>query len=104
MENKIKNSEKELLEQIVGIIVRYKKPQKVVLYGSRARGIFKESSDIDIAIFGKDWTSTDINLVKHELDESVKTPLKIDVVNFYQLKKEPLKENILKEGRILYEQ
>ncbi len=97
------SSEKELLEQIVKIIVQHKKPQKVVLYGSRARGIFEEASDIDIAIFGKDWTSTDINLVKYELEESVKTPLKIDVVNFYQLKKESLKENILKEGRVLYD-
>lgn len=81
------NLEKELFEQIARIIVQHKKPERIVIYGSRAKGNFKETSDIDIAIFGKDWTSTDINLVKHKLDEDIKTPLKIDLVNFYQLKK-----------------
>ena len=95
---------REALEQIVSLIIKYKKPEKIVIYGSRAMGIFKETSDIDIAIFGKHWTGRDINLIRHLLDEFVKTPLKIDVVNFYELKKEALKENILKEGRVLYEQ
>ena len=103
MNKEIDSPVKKILDQIVRMIVEYKRPEKILIYGSRARGIFKETSDIDIAILGRDWTSTDINLIKHQLDENIKTPLKIDVVNFYQLKKEALKENILREGRILYE-
>jgi len=103
MDEKNSSFDKKILEQIVKMIIEHKKPEKVLIYGSRARGVFKEISDIDIAIFSKDWTSTDINLIKHQLDENIKTPLKIDIVNFYQLKKENLRKNILKEGRILYE-
>jgi len=94
----------QLVSQIVDLILaRGRKIEKIVIFGSRATGEFKNTSDIDIAIFGKNWTDTDINIVKHNLEELIKTPLKFDVINFYDIAKSKLKENILKEGRIIYE-
>jgi len=100
---KIKGLNEKLLSQIVELILKYKKPEKIVIFGSRANDNFKETSDIDIAIFSKDWTDKDINLVKHTLNETIKTPLKFDVLNFYQISKKKLKEDILRKGRIIYE-
>jgi predicted nucleotidyltransferase len=94
---------KEVLEKIVELILKYKKPEKIVVFGSRATDNFKDTSDIDIAIFGKDWTDRDINLIRHILNQDIKTSLKFDVLNFYQIEKEKLKVNILKNGRTLYE-
>lgn len=94
---------KQILNQIINLILDYKIPEKIVIFGSRARDNYKYTSDIDIAIFGKDWTSRDINIIKHTLDEYVKTPLKFDVLNFYAVTKDRLKENILKKGRLVYE-
>lgn len=94
---------KQILNQIVNLILDYKIPEKIVIFGSRVRANYKYTSDIDIAIFGKDWTSRDINIIKHTLDEYVKTPLKFDVLNFYAVTKDRLKENILKKGRLIYE-
>ncbi|MBL7073118.1 MAG: nucleotidyltransferase domain-containing protein [Candidatus Omnitrophica bacterium] len=95
---------KKIISQIVDLILtRDKGIEKIVIFGSRATGEFKNTSDIDIAIFGKDWTDTDINIVKHNLEEFIKTPLKFDVLNFYDIAKPKLKENILEEGRIIYE-
>jgi hypothetical protein len=37
------------------------------------------------------------------LEEALKTPLKLDVVNFYDIGKEALKDNILKQGKVIYE-
>lgn len=93
----------EILKQIVALVLRYKKPERIVIFGSRAVNNFKKTSDIDIAIFAKDWTGKDINLVKNLLEERLKTALKIDIVNFYALTKEKLKANILKEGKVLYD-
>lgn len=93
---------KSLLAQIVKIILSYKQVEKIVLFGSRAKDAFKDISDIDIAIFSKDWSDRDINIIKHRLDEEIKVPLKFDVMNFYALSKKSLKENILKDGRIIY--
>ena len=99
---RIKTTDKKIFDDILKLILSYKKPEKIVIFGSRANDNFKETSDIDIAIFASDWSDTDINIVKSGLEDSIKTPLKIDLVNFYALKKKSLKENILKEGKILY--
>jgi len=97
------NIDEKILNEIISLIIKYKKPEKIVLFGSRANGDFKKTSDIDIAIFGKDWTSRDINTVKNNLDEFIRTPLKFDVLNFYDITREALKKNILEKGRIIYE-
>lgn len=93
----------ELCKQLLDSILSYKKVEKVVIYGSRARDNFTKTSDIDIAIFANDWTDKDINLTKDLLEENIKTPLKIDLVNFYAITKETLKENILNNGITIYE-
>ncbi len=93
---------KKLLTQIVTLILNYKKPSKIVLFGSRVNKEFKKTSDIDIAIFGKGWKDRDINIIKNKLDEFIKTPLKFDVINFYDIRKSTLKKNILKNGMIIY--
>lgn len=97
------NISKDIQDTIIKLILKYKKPEKIVVFGSRATANFKDTSDIDIAIFGKDWTDKDINLVKYNLNDLIKTPLKFDVLNFYQIDKQKLKENILKNGRVIYE-
>jgi len=95
--------DKEILGEIINLIVRYKKPEKIILFGSRANNDFKKTSDIDIAIFGREWTSRDIDTVRHNLDESIKTTLKFDVLNYYDITKGTLKKNILEKGKIIYE-
>lgn len=97
-----KNLNNGLLNEIKKIILNYKTPEKIVIFGSRAGMDFKETSDIDIAIFGHDWTERDINIVKDRIEEYVRTPLKFDIVNFYGITKKSLKENILK-GKIIYD-
>ena len=98
----MKNLNNALLNEIKKIIMGYKVPEKIVIFGSRAGRNFNETSDIDIAIFGRDWTDKDVNIVKDKIEECVKTPLKFDVVNFYGLTKKSLKENILK-GKVIYD-
>ena len=92
----------DLLNSIIEIIVSYKKPSKIVVFGSRVGSNFDAASDIDIAIFGKDWTDKEINLVRHNLNEFIKTPLKFDVLSFEQISKEELKQDILKKGKVIY--
>ena len=102
MDDKIEGLNKGLLDKIVELIVKYKKPERIIIFGSRAGNDFKAVSDIDIAILGKDWTDKDINIVKNTLDEFVKTPLKFDVLNFYNISKDKLKRDIMEKGRVVY--
>jgi predicted nucleotidyltransferase len=97
------NIPKEILDQIVKVILGYKRPEKVVIFGSRASGTHSATSDIDIAIFAEQWSDGDINMVKNELEEKVRTPLKFDVLNYYAVTKERLKDNIIKTGKVIYD-
>ena len=89
---------KELVEQIVKVILKHDKPKRVVLFGSRARGDFSSVSDIDLAVEGVENAA----LIREILDEEIDTLLKFDVVD---LNKVPdyLKEEIEKEGIVLYD-
>lgn len=72
--------------------------EKVVLFGSRARGDFRRTSDIDLAITGGNSTA----FILH-VDEETSTLLKYDVVNMNGPVQEELLEAIKKEGIVIYE-
>ena len=93
----------KLKAQIIKVILSRKPVDKILLYGSRARGDFKAASDVDLAIVAPRWTHRDASLVHNQLEETISTPLKFDLVLFHELDKTALKERIIKEGAVLYE-
>ena len=71
---------------------------KVILIGSRARGDFRRTSDIDLAVSGGDF-----NRFALDVDEETSTLLEYDIVNLDTEMQDELRESIEKEGRVLYE-
>lgn len=70
---------------------------KIYLFGSRARGTFRETSDIDIAIdAGRRLSFLELAQARNVL-ESLYIPQKIDVVDMNAIPEE-MKTIILKEG------
>ena len=75
-------------------------PEKIILFGSRATGRFREGSDIDIALRGKDITLDDREHVLVAYP-NLGLPWKLDVV-VYDLIEEPLlKKHIDEVGKSL---
>lgn len=72
--------------------------QKVVIYGSRAKGTYKNGSDIDFAIWSDIENSSEIAA---ELDE-LQTPYMYDVTDYKTLSHENLKKSIDKDGIVFY--
>ena len=72
--------------------------EKVILFGSRARGNFKERSDIDLAFHG--GNSTNFIL---DVDELTSTLLEYDIVDLDKPVRKELLESIKNEGVVLYE-
>ena len=95
--------DKHIIEEIINVIRAHKEPEKIVLYGSRADGGHKAVSDIDIAIFAKNWDDSDIACVHTALEDKVNTLLKFDLVDFYRIEKQSLKNSILLKGQVIYE-
>ena len=87
----------ELLQEIIDVIVRQVHPSRILLYGSRARGNYTITSDVDIAIdCGED------DFLIQSIDEEVRTLLKIDIVNLRKVNKR-LQNEISTDGIVLYE-
>lgn len=74
--------------------------EKVVIFGSRAKGNYKNGSDIDFAI----WTDNHKTFFRYagELDE-LPTPYKYDVIDFKELSHEGMIKNINQYGKLFYE-
>ncbi|HMK33397.1 MAG TPA: nucleotidyltransferase domain-containing protein [Nitrosopumilaceae archaeon] len=79
------------------IIIKYLPDAKIILYGSRARGDFREGSDIDIALdVGHKIDTVVISKIIGDLEES-KLPICFDFVDFCRISEDMQKE-ILKDG------
>ena len=72
--------------------------KKVILFGSRARGDYKEKSDIDLAVTGGNVAAFSI-----AVDENTSTLLKFDIVGLDVSVQEELSQSIEREGIVIYE-
>jgi predicted nucleotidyltransferase len=76
--------------------------EKVVLFGSRARGTNKATSDIDLAVFAPTMTHRQVSLLSNTLDE-IDIIYRLDLVHVDEAVNPQLIHNIEKEGQLIYE-
>jgi len=93
------NLNKELLEEIIDICKRHAEIEKVVLFGSRARGDNSPKSDIDLAIYANSNFSDFIE----DMENNTRTLLEFDFSNMRTVKDNFFIEQVNKEGIIIYE-
>lgn len=89
-------------ESIISVFSKHKKIERVILYGSRAKGNYKNGSDIDLTLVGKDISIEDLNSIHLELDE-LYLPYSFDISVFDKLENKDLIEHINRVGIIIYE-
>lgn len=82
--------------------VSFPEVEEVVIYGSRARGNYRVSSDIDITLKGKDLTYAQLALLDEKID-LLYLPYFVDISLFDSLKDPCLVDNIVCEGQLLYQ-
>lgn len=92
--------EEEIYQEMITIFKDISEINKVILFGSRAKGTYKPTSDIDLAVELTD-DSKKLLLIR-KLDE-MRCALKFDVLNRKQIKNEQLIHDIEKEGIVIYE-
>ena len=76
--------------------------ERVVIFGSRAKGNFRQGSDIDLAIFGKDCSPGIAMDLHSKLNENTPIPYFVDVVDYNSLQQPGLKEHINRVGKVMY--
>ncbi len=92
---------KETIVKINQIFERYQQVDKVFLYGSRAKGTYKNGSDIDLTLFGKNLNLKLLNKISIDLDDLL-LPYKIDLSIYDQITNIDLINHILRVKLVFY--
>lgn len=98
---KIPGLSDEITRMLNNVFCKYPGIEKVVLFGSRAKGTAKHNSDIDLAILGID-NDLFVESIAMELDQ-LPLPYKFDVKSFASIKNPALCEHIKRVGISIYE-
>ncbi len=94
--------DKTIIEKLKKIFEKYEEVERVCIFGSRAKGTYKDTSDIDIVMYGEKLTHTLNTKIYYDIEE-LYLVYKIDLINFNSLsEKDKLRENIIKEGVEIY--
>ena len=89
------------------IIERYK-PEKIIIFGSYARGNFDKDSNVDFLIIKKDTPERGIDRIR-EVSKLIKRNIAVDFLVYspYEIEEriklgDPFIKGILKEGKVIY--
>ena len=91
----------EDIDIIRAVLKRHPNVTEAILFGSRAKGNHKISSDVDIAIKGSGLELSP-PLISGELNDETPLPYTFDVVNYETLDNPDLKEHIQRVGISFY--
>lgn len=87
------------IEKIQEIFACHREVEKVILYGSRAKGNYKPASDINLTLVGKDLNLTIQQEIESELDDLL-LPYKFDISIYHQISNKDLIGHIERVGKI----
>jgi uncharacterized protein len=90
------------IENIISASKELPEIEEVLLFGSRAKGIQKNASDVDLAIKGKNITDKITKRLSSKLNEELPLPYFIDVVHYETIRSRELVEHIDRVGKVIY--
>jgi uncharacterized protein len=89
------------IQKIQSVFTQFPEIQKVIIYGSRAKGNFKMGSDIDLTIVGENLSFSLLLSIRGVLDD-LNLPYLFDVSIFTSLENLSLIEHINRVGQEFY--
>ncbi|GAB5464832.1 MAG: nucleotidyltransferase domain-containing protein [Candidatus Kapaibacteriales bacterium] len=89
------------IDILVDIFREWKNIEKVLLFGSRAKGNNRKSSDVDLAVIGQDLSARDINRISDRIYYS-NLPFKWDLINIASIRNPNLLDDIYTFGKAIY--
>ena len=90
------------IQKINSIFATHPQVEKAVIFGSRAKGNYKNGSDIDLTLHGRELTAKLLRKIEVELDDLL-LPYKIDISIFDQISNPEFVGHILRVGLVFYE-
>jgi predicted nucleotidyltransferase len=91
----------KVINEIADIVRLFSNPDNIILFGSRAHGLDRERSDIDIAVIDDAVTDRQMRQIREAI-ESIRTLYKIDIVWLNRVDEE-FRQEIIRAGKVIYE-
>lgn len=89
------------LSQLQELFARHPRVEKVVLYGSRAKGNYRNGSDVDITLVGTQLDKSDLNAIENEIDDLL-FPFFFDISLLHQISNNDLLGHINRVGITIF--
>lgn len=89
------------ISALCNVLASVPEVEEAIIYGSRARGTNRFSSDIDITLKGSNLTYLQLALLDAKIDD-LYLPYFVDLSLFSMLRNTDLIESIEREGKVLY--
>ena len=91
-----------IVDQIKSVFVNYPELEKVLIYGSRAKGNFKPGSDIDLTFIGDGLSQTMLNKIEDDID-NLMLPYTFDLSILKNVSNTDFKAHVERVGIVFYE-
>ena len=91
------------MDTIKSILASNKNIESAKIFGSRAKGNYKQGNDVDISICGSKITYEDVVKISAILNEETCLPYRFDILNFSSIKNDELLKHIIKYGITIYQ-
>lgn len=75
--------------------------EKVILYGSRAKGNYRQGSDIDLTLEGENLDLTILQRMENDIDDLM-LPYKLDLSLLKHIRNTELLDHIEQVGKVFY--
>lgn len=90
------------LEILTAILRQQSEVEEAYIFGSRAKGNYKNGSDVDIAIKGEKVNFSTVSRILYLLNEETNMPYQFDVLNYGAISHKELVEHINRVGVAFY--
>lgn len=90
------------IKTIVDILAKYPEVETAIIYGSRAKGNYREGSDIDLTFKGQSLTVDTLFKIANDLDDS-DSPYLFDLSIYHQLENPNSIDHINRIGKVFYQ-
>jgi len=87
---------------IIQVLEKFPEVESARIFGSRAKGNYRNGSDVDLAVFGNNISFERIIHISSVLNEETMMPYYFDVLDYYSIENADLVRHIDRIGKIIY--
>ncbi len=90
------------ISDIIQVLEKFPEVESARIFGSRAKGNYRNGSDVDLAVFGNNISFERIIHISSVLNEETVMPYYFDVLDYYSIENADLVRHIDRIGKIIY--